>query len=333
YYGGTGSSPLGDALLYFTSVKVSLDVDVNRTGAVSQGVKDKGSWSWGPDGTGAILLVNCDRDRQNTNTTDGQDLGLPNEADLKDMSQMVLTAKGPDKIFTDHQLALHISCQDATKMKVYGRGRYFYTQVLGGTKLLYKVNRGNEEKIDFYVEGSDFPDMGFNGLVYINLSLLRCCDETEIFLEKVVFRLTPWIMTPNTQDPLEVFVCCVCSNEKFLQDLTDFVKKANCKLNICPETENKGDRWIQDEMEFGYIEAPHKLLPVVLDSPRDRELNVLPFKKILGPDFGYVTREPENKKEIDSLDGFGNLEVSPPVTANGKNYPLGRILIGGSFPE
>lgn len=50
-----------------------------------------------------------------------------------------------------------------------------------------------------------------------------------------------------------------------------------------------------------------------------------------GPDFGYVTREPLFEP-VTSLDSFGNLEVSPPVTVNGKTYPLGRILIGSSFP-
>ncbi|KAK2106029.1 hypothetical protein P7K49_015543 [Saguinus oedipus] len=50
-----------------------------------------------------------------------------------------------------------------------------------------------------------------------------------------------------------------------------------------------------------------------------------------GPDFGYVTREPLFET-VTSLDSFGNLEVSPPVTVNGKTYPLGRILIGSSFP-
>lgn len=50
-----------------------------------------------------------------------------------------------------------------------------------------------------------------------------------------------------------------------------------------------------------------------------------------GPDFGYVTREPVFEP-VTSLDSFGNLEVSPPVTVNGKTYPLGRILIGSSFP-
>lgn len=50
-----------------------------------------------------------------------------------------------------------------------------------------------------------------------------------------------------------------------------------------------------------------------------------------GPDFGYVTRH-ATRKEVSSLDSFGNLEVSPPVTVNGKNYPLGRIIIGVAFP-
>ncbi|PIO23192.1 hypothetical protein AB205_0038940, partial [Aquarana catesbeiana] len=89
---------------------------------------------------------------------------------------------------------------------------------------------------------------------------------------------------------------------------------------------------MQDEMEFGYTEAPHKRFPVVLDSPRDRGLKDFPQKKVLGPDFGYVTRK-ANPDEIGSLDAFGNLEVSPPVTVNGKCYPLGRILYGGSLTD
>lgn len=37
----------------------------------------------------------------------------------------------------------------------------------------------------------------------------------------------------------------------------------------------------QDEMEFGYIEAPHKSFPVVFDSPRNRGLRDFALKKIL----------------------------------------------------
>lgn len=70
------------------------------------------------------------------------------------------------------------------------------------------------------------------------------------------------------------------SNKKFLEDMSDLALRANCKLIICPLTENQGDRWIQDEMEFGYVEAPHKSFPVVFDSPRDRGLKDF-AKKIL----------------------------------------------------
>ncbi|ETE56817.1 hypothetical protein L345_17471, partial [Ophiophagus hannah] len=85
-------------------------------------------------------------------------------------------------------------------------------------------------------------------------------------------------------------------------------------------------------MEFGYTQAPHKTFPVVFDSPRNRGLKDFPFKEILGPDFGYVKRELSSNESATSLDAFGNLEVSPPVTVKSKEYPLGRILIGASFP-
>lgn len=38
---------------------------------------------------------------------------------------------------------------------------------------------------------------------------------------------------------------------------------------------------LQDEMEIGYIQAPHKTLPVVFDSPRDRGLKDFPVKRVM----------------------------------------------------
>lgn len=34
---------------------------------------------------------------------------------------------------------------------------------------------------------------------------------------------------------------------------------------------------------------------------------------------------------VASMDSIGNLMVSPPVQVEGKEYPLGRILIGSCF--
>lgn len=40
---------------------------------------------------------------------------------------------------------------------------------------------------------------------------------------------------------------------------------------------------LQDEVEFGYVQAPHKMFPVVFDSPRDRGLKDFPVRSILVP--------------------------------------------------
>ena len=82
---------------------------------------------------------------------------------------------------------------------------------------------------------------------------------------------------------------------------------------------------------------PAHLKPDSISSGSGRSLHSLwyqgglPFFLNQAPDFGYVTREPRDNS-VSGLDSFGNLEVSPPVVANGKKYPLGRILFGGNLP-
>ncbi|KAM6402705.1 protein-arginine deiminase type-1-like [Rhynochetos jubatus] len=340
YFGEAGGVPVGRAMLYLTCVEISLDADTNRSGAVSRTLLDKATWTWGPDGHGAILLVNCDRDDPKAKTPDNRDTAVRSYADLKDMSQLVLRTRGPRTIFAGHRLILHVDYGDADKVGVFYGGNGValeeYKHVLGGSKLAYAVkpSRHQEESV-FYVEGLAFPDLGFSGLVALHVTLLESPEkgllETPIFTDTVVFRVAPWIMTPNTAAPLEVFVCSVDGNEDFVAAVGAMAEKAKCPLTVCPLPENRQDRWIQDEVEFGYVQAPHKTFPVVFDSPRDRGLKDFPVKSILGPDFGYVARQaPEGAS---SLDSFGNLEVSPPVTVRGKEYPLGRILIGSSFPR
>ncbi|NXL85254.1 PADI1 deiminase, partial [Alectura lathami] len=342
-YYGQEENEISVAWLYLTCVDVSLDVDVSRNGRVRSKGKDKANWTWGPDGQGAVLLVNCDKDSPNTVGPDSGQVDIRTTADLQDMSVMLLRTQGPSNIFADYRLVLHIPESDADKVRVFHAIRSDsqpqYKPVLGPSKLSYMLDHVGSGENTFYVEGLAFPDAGFSGLVSISVSLLEVPHKyspgTPIFTDTVVFRMAPWIMTPNTQQPLEVFVCSikrgVNSNEVFLAELQALLRKANCKLTICSEVESRSDRWIQDELEFGYVEAPHKSFPVVFDSPRNRGLRDFAFKKILGPDFGYVTREPPFCG-VCSLDSFGNLDVSPPVTVRGKEYPLGRILIGSPLP-
>ncbi|KAJ4927288.1 hypothetical protein JOQ06_015022 [Pogonophryne albipinna] len=362
-YYGEKKDVLGRVLLHLTAVEISLDVDADRDGVVEKNNANKGSWKWGSNGHGAILLVNCDSERMLLKVLDSEQDQVSKVSDLKDMSVMVLRTKGPAKLPEGYKLTMHISQGDAESVRVF-RDRssgvesnslqnllfnHFvkeYPLVLSNEVLSQEVPYlGGVSEMKFYVEGLRYPDRDFDGLISINLSLLEPISdglpETPIFTDTAVFRVAPWIMTPNTLQPVEVFVCCTSDNYQFLKGMRNLVTKSGSKLKICHEYMNRGDRWMQfdkismsnyqDELEFGYIDSPHHRFPVVLDSPRDRGLKDFPYDALLGPDFGYVTRVAQ-REDVSSLDSFGNLEVSPPVTVNGKNYHLGRILIGVAFP-
>ncbi|XP_006866471.1 PREDICTED: protein-arginine deiminase type-3 [Chrysochloris asiatica] len=340
YHSSHKPLPLAYAVLYLTCIDISLDCDLNCEGRGDRNFLDKRQWVWGPSGHGAVLLVNCDRDDPSYGKRDNSDQKIRCLQDLEDMSIMVLRTQGPAALFDDHKFVLHTSSYDAQRARVFHACGpedecENYHHVLGQDKVSYVVPHFHEDEERFLVEGLSFPDSGFSGLISFHVTLLDNSNEdfseTPIFTDTVVFRVAPWIMTPSTLPPLEVYVCRVRNNTCFVKAVAELAEKAGCKLTICPQDENRNDRWIQDEMELGYIQAPHKTFPVVFDSPRNGELQDFPYKRILGPDFGYVTREPRDKS-VSGLDSFGNLEVSPPVVANGKEYPLGRILIGGNLP-
>ncbi|KAJ7998665.1 hypothetical protein DPEC_G00207240 [Dallia pectoralis] len=352
-YYGEKSMVMGKAVVHLMAVEISLDVDADRDGLVERNNPNKGSWTWGPKGHGAILLVNCDSERSYVKKPDSEIAEVTRVSDLNDMSLMVLRTRGPPRLPDGYKLAMHISQSDAESVRVFRtkstegvqktlKNLLFncfvkdYPLVLGKKDLSKEVPYlGGNAEMKFYVEGLRFPDKDFEGLITINISLLEPCSkyfpETPIFTDSVVFRVAPWIMTPNTLNPVEVYVCSTSDNYVFLKGMRNLVDRSGSKLKICHEYMNRQDRWMQDEIEIGYIESPHQRFPVVLDSPRDGGLQTFPYEELLGPDFGYVTRTAYDE-EVSSLDSFGNLEVSPPVTVNGKNYPLGRIIIGVAFP-
>ena len=88
-----------------------------------------------------------------------------------------------------------------------------------------------------------------------------------------------------------------------------------------------GDPWVQDEFQFGWTTAPGLRNEIVVDSIRDRPLDRYPEDELEQPDWVIMTWGDPNAAS--SLDYFGNLEVSPPLTVDGQFYPFGRIYFGG----
>ncbi|NXF55526.1 PADI2 deiminase, partial [Oceanites oceanicus] len=56
-----GGQPINQAGVFLTGIGISLDVDADRDGVVEKNHPNKASWTWGPEGHGAILLVSCDK--------------------------------------------------------------------------------------------------------------------------------------------------------------------------------------------------------------------------------------------------------------------------------
>uniref|UniRef100_A0A3Q2GPP6 Peptidyl arginine deiminase, type II n=1 Tax=Cyprinodon variegatus TaxID=28743 RepID=A0A3Q2GPP6_CYPVA len=332
---------------------LSLDVDADRDGVVEKNNPNKASWKWGPDGHGAVVLVNCDRERYvYYRKPDFCDRESKTKLTLKDCATMLLRINGPELLVAGYKLVMHISERDSEyirrslkntycSFKSLDRQRkyiYDYPLVLSSEVLSQELPQlERAPQLKFYVEGLRFPDKDFDGLVTINLtysspffSFFKDGPDMPVFTDKVVFRVSPWIMTPNTLEPEEVFVCSTSDNA-FLKEIKDLVDRSGHQLKTVEKRKNRGDRWIQEEIELGYVDSPYHRFPVVLDSPRDEKPDDYPYHGI-GPDFGYVKRDAD-RDAVSSLDSFCNLKVSPPVTVNGKKYPLGRMLIGVAFPK
>ncbi len=93
------------------------------------------------------------------------------------------------------------------------------------------------------------------------------------------------------------------------------------------------DPWIQDEIEFATSSSPLTRLDTVMDSIRDGQwgpgegLDDFPEDEFLGEGWAVGTWG-RGFTQSTSQDYFGNLEVIPPHSAGGVDYPFGRLYYG-----
>ncbi|XP_058574898.1 protein-arginine deiminase type-6 [Neofelis nebulosa] len=340
YYLPDEEAPVATAVLCLTGIVVSLDVDIYRSGQVevASDKQAKKNWVWGPSGWGAILLVNC------SPTDKGQSMDkkttrvfFPEE--IKSLSQMTLNVQGPSCTLKKYRLVLHTSKEEAEKARVYRPQKdssSTFEVLLGPGQHTYTfAPLENHLKETFYVEAAEFPSADFSGLISYSVSLVQespdpSIPETLVYKDTVVFRVAPCVFIPSTQMPLEVYLCRELQVEGFVNTVMELSEKSNSQVASVYEDPNRLGRWLQDEMAFCYTQAPHKTLSFVLDTPRALTLEDFPMKYSLSPGVGYVIQCTQDHR-VASMDSIGNLMVSPPVKVGGKEYPLGRILIGSCF--
>jgi protein-arginine deiminase len=386
--------------IHYTTIgfPIYLDCDADRDGIVGFNEEGKANWSWGPEGRGAVLLVNNDKDKSgplcppdsksaDSKSSDPESPHSPgaeysellvrstgfNYDTLKELGVELRLYATPRaaKRFTVYRVdknenlvfilgAMHDKGEPKVKpisdpLDPEGErllveahqypGQYSEKYSTCLRKCLDKcLEKCLEKKLEKYPEAcikkcrEDYPDSNFEGLISIELHLRKIEEGIPegILLksDRVVFRVAPWIMTPNTLPVKKVYVSQVdndqAENKKFIEDLQKECDRLNVTLDPVSQDENRGDAFIQDQIEFGYSQGTRHHLDVVFDSPRKEDIGTHEFPERVLKDKNVGHFELGGKsEEKNALDSFGNLEVSPPVTVNGKHYPLGRIIFGG----
>ena len=312
---------------------INIRVDANRDGQVGPSEPGHRNWVWGQNQPGAVLVVNNDRDPNELAPTPGSS---------SELSEVILDPIPSHALGSNQTVRLFATENAARRFTVYRlEANGTLDRVLGAdqTGSAAPISLSQPLSLDgekLYVEANQFPDSFFEGLITLEILVFEH-DRYAVDIEKIIFRVAPWIMTPNTQRPLKVFAVRLTdsngktTNQRFLDDLRSACARAHVPLSIIEGADYAlspkfQDRWIQDEIEFGYCQGPSHVLPVVFDSPRDRALDRFPETELLGPDFGHFQIDGFG---VNSLDSFGNLEVSPPVVVRGREYPFGRIVFGG----
>ncbi len=181
--------------------------------------------------------------------------------------------------------------------------------------------------LEFEVEFSEFLAEG-------SLTLDRLDSEGAVS-ETATVRLvaSPMLFNHHLQSAEQVYAIEVdyfgYENSAFISGYQDALGE---NFTAVDGDDYNGDVWLQDEIEFGYMAgANQQHVDVVCDTIRDRDLDQFAEDYFGGPDFPVMVWGQGGRAT--GQDYGGNLEISPPVTVDGVDYPVGRFYYGegGNF--
>jgi protein-arginine deiminase len=131
-------------------------------------------------------------------------------------------------------------------------------------------------------------------------------------------------------DPAErIQVVKTNATEQFVRNLQPLVEAAGAELEIIDDASiPEHDIWIQDAVEIGLATDGERVMHVALHGNRGRELDAVIAMKSLDKDFGVIKKGDFRGKPAEWIDWYGNLEVSPPAKAKGREFKNGRIYAG-----
>lgn len=135
-----------------------------------------------------------------------------------------------------------------------------------------------------------------------------------------MIQAAPLVLNHHLQPAEHVWAVSTAGNASMIATLTSVLGAAF--TSIAGSTYSN-DVWIQDEIELGALTGDEgQRLDVIVDSIRNRGLDMFPERELAGP--GTAVGTWGNPQQRTTFDSFGNLEVSPPVAG----HPFGRVYYG-----
>jgi protein-arginine deiminase len=178
------------------------------------------------------------------------------------------------------------------------------------------------------VEAADFPASDRPPTLEVKV-IFETREGQPLHEEKIVCSVTPFLLSSCLDPAEQVQVVKTKTTEQFVRDLKPLVEAAGARLEIIDDASiPEHDIWIQDAVEIGYATDGERVIHVALHGNRGRELDAVFAKMTLVRDFGVIKKGDFRGKPAQWIDWYGNLEVSPPVKANGREFKNGRIYAG-----
>ena len=336
--------------VYLTVIQVDLDGDVDHDGDI-----DDADDALEHQLPGVITLCNVDDDDEDGNKDNqGPEANTiddgPSANDHEDLAPIVLRGMPDLPVNWTVSLTLHSSTNGPPAVGDDGMVRVFsalmpgpdVAVILGPGSTSFDLPDAASHGVDLTSLRAGDVELGVEGLEFAAEVMLRAelLDETLTVRssDDIQLKVAPLILLGHLQSAERSFVsqitCYGAGPESTAYCNTRFpdATPAGVTDDVIPTGLNGAcDRWAQDEFQIGFAEAPYKSMYVLLDSKRDGYLDAFTNARatdggLLGPDFGHV--QIDDGTAANSLDSFGNLEVSPPCSSNGVGYPFGRIYYG-----
>jgi protein-arginine deiminase len=289
-------------------------MDVNRDGVIDLDPNgpdnvNKDVWEYGPNGTGAIIRYNNDRDSCTDSTDDcscepdcyifddccpldAEDEVVNGPDDVDDLERLVVRVIG--SLPADWSIVLAAS----GPVRIFDALDVNATRVIGGTGPSFHVIDAADASgtMNFGVEATRYPGQdGFGGLVTIGLTVYNEGGFAVCSDKPIRARVAPWMMPSHLDDVTTVYV----TDEVGERDTShpagyapSFPNRLTAALRIDPGDPNSdfifgdpndpdrvhvipsSDMWPQDQYEIGFHSAPgdgdERWQSVLLNSPRYR---------------------------------------------------------------